>query len=241
MNKYKILISKKINRLFESKNLLRLKFFLHKLFKEKDIGNLQLDFKDKPSRIDIVQMIINSKNYKRYLEIGCFKNELFDNIVCHFKVGVDPVSGGTIRDTSDNYFEKYKDVKFDCIFIDGLHKYDQVKRDILNSLEHLNQDGIIMLHDCLPSNVYDQAIPRCQYKWNGDVWKALVEMRTKPNLDVYTCYADEGIGIIFNRKNRNILKLNIDNFKKLKFKDYFYNYDKYMNLIHFENLNEILN
>ena len=83
------LISKKINRLFESKNLLKLKFFLHKLFKEKDIGSLQFDFKDKPSRIDIVQMIINSKNYKKYLEIGCFKNELFDNIVCNFKVGVE--------------------------------------------------------------------------------------------------------------------------------------------------------
>ena len=234
------LISKKINRLFESKNLLKLKFFLHKLFKEKDIGNLQLDFKDKPSRIDIVQMIINSKNYKKYLEIGCFKNELFDNIVCNFKVGVDPVSGGTIRDTSDNYFELNKDVKFDCIFIDGLHKYDQVKRDILNSLDHLNQDGIIMLHDCLPNNVYDQAIPRCQYKWNGDVWKALVEMRTKPNLDVYTCYADQGIGVIFKRPNRNLLNYPKKDYSKLKFSEYFYNHKKLMNIIEYEELMKII-
>ena len=33
----------------------------------------------------------------------------------------------------------------------------------------------------LPSNVYEQAIPRCQYKWNGDVWKAIVEFRTYKN------------------------------------------------------------
>ena len=50
------------------------------------------------------------------------------NIInCKKKVGVDPVSGGTIRVTSDNFFRTNKE-KFDCIFIDGLHKYAQVKK-----------------------------------------------------------------------------------------------------------------
>ena len=109
--------------------------------------------------------------------------------------------------TSDSFF-KQNEEKFDCIFIDGLHRYHQVKKDILNSIDALNEGGIILLHDCLPNNVYEQAIPRCQYKWNGDVWKAIVECRTNENIDTYTCFADYGIGVILNRKNKNILQLN---------------------------------
>ena len=230
-------IKKKYFRFFESKNVLKINFIIHKYFKEKDIGTLDLDFNDKPSRVKIVQSIIDEKNYKNYLEIGCWKNDLFNEIQCENKIGVDPVSGGTIRKTSDDFFEHNK-LKFDCIFIDGLHKYHQVKRDIINSIDAINDGGIILLHDCLPINVYAQAIPRCQYTWNGDVWKAITEFRTHKDLDIYTCYADHGIGVILNRKNRNLLELEKANFFKMSFKDYFNNYKKYMNLISY---NELMN
>ncbi|MDC3089662.1 class I SAM-dependent methyltransferase [Candidatus Pelagibacter sp.] len=232
MNNY---FSKKIYRFFESKNVLKIKFLIQKYFKEKDIGNLNFNFTDKPDRVKIIKDIIELKNYKNYLEIGCFSNELFDQIKCQHKVGVDPISGGTIRATSDEFFKNNKN-KFDCIFIDGLHKYQQVKKDILNSINFLNKGGIILLHDCLPNNVYEQAIPRCQYKWNGDVWKAIVEFRTYKNLDIYTCYADHGIGVIFVRPNKNQLSLDKKNFLDLRFKDYFENYNKYMNLISYSEL-----
>jgi len=230
-------IKKKYFRFFESKNILKINFIIQKYFKEKDIGTLDLDFSDKPSRAEIIQSIINEKNYKNYLEIGCFKNELFNAIQCENKIGVDPVSGGTIRKTSNDFF-KYNKLKFDCIFIDGLHKYHQVKKDIINSINAINTGGIILLHDCLPLNVYAQAIPRCQYDWNGDVWKAIIEFRTHKDLDIYTCYADQGIGVILNRSNKNLLEIQKVNFLKMSFKDYFNNYKKYMNLI---NYNELMN
>ena len=103
MNNY---LSKKIYRLFESKNVLKILFLIQKLFKEKDIGNLNFDFTNKPTRVKIIKEIIELKNYKNYLEIGCFNNELFNQINCDNKVGVDPVSGGTIRATSDEFFKK---------------------------------------------------------------------------------------------------------------------------------------
>ena len=155
------------------------------------------------------------------------------------KTGVDPVSGGSLRMTSDNFFLKNNE-KFDCIFIDGLHEYHQVKKDIINSLNVLNDNGIILLHDCLPDNVFTQAIPRCKKNWNGDVWKAIVEFRTNPDTDVYTCYADQGIGVIFKKKNKNLLKINTNNFHKLKFEEYFNNYKSLMNLIDFEELLKIV-
>ena len=74
--------------------------------------------------------MIENKNYKKYLEIGCHNDEVFNKISIE-KIGVDPVSGGNFRGTSDEFFKKNKS-NFDCIFIDGLHEYKQVKRDILN-------------------------------------------------------------------------------------------------------------
>ena len=158
---------------------------------------------------------------------------------CIRKVGIDPYTGGTIRKTSDKFFESNNE-NFDCIFIDGLHTYNQVKKDIYNSLKFLNPNGIILLHDCLPNNYFEQATPRCQYIWNGDVWKAIVECRTNKDLDTYTCYADFGIGAILNRSNQKILNVKYNDFAKIKFKDYFTNYKEYMNIVEFEDLLKVI-
>jgi len=232
-------IYKKFLRFLSSKGILKLNYYFHKFFGEKDLGNIGFDFSQKHTRKFIIQDIINKKNYKSYLEIGCFDNELFNHIKCNKKVGVDPYTGGTIRKTSDKFFAKNNE-KFDCIFIDGLHTYSQVKKDIDNSLKFLNSKGIILLHDCLPNNYLEQATPRSQYIWNGDVWKAIVECRINKNIDTYTCYADFGIGVILNRKNRNILQFKSLNFGKMKFSEYFYNYKRFMNLVEYNDLIKII-
>ena len=232
-------IKKKYIRLQGSRNVLKLNYFIEKYFRDEKLGNIGFDFSNKPTRQFVVQNIINLKKFESYLEIGTFHDHLFKNIECNKKVGVDPVSGGTVRKTSDKFFENNKD-KFDCIFIDGLHYYSQVKKDIENSINILNPNGVILLHDCLPNNHFEQAVPRCQITWNGDVWKAIVGCRSKENLDTYTCYADFGIGVIFNRKNKNLLKLNNQNFSKLKFKDYFFKHREFMNIIEYEDLIKII-
>jgi hypothetical protein len=189
---------KKFERLKSSKNILSLIFFYHKIFGEKNIGNIGFDFSKEPSRLTIVLETIQRKKLNSYLEIGCFDNELFNQIKIN-KTGVDPFKGGNVKLTSDIFF-KNNNKKYDCIFIDGLHTYKQVKKDILNSLKYLNKNGIIFLHDCLPNNVYEQNVPRSTYIWHGDVWKAIVEMRTRKDLQTYTIYADYGIGVILKKK-----------------------------------------
>tara|TARA_Y100001954_G_C15705347_1_gene550057 strand:+ start:69 stop:782 length:714 start_codon:yes stop_codon:yes gene_type:complete len=232
-------LTKKIIRLKNSSKVLKLLYYYHYLFYDKKLGNIGFDFTSKKKRFEITQSIIDKKDYKKYLEIGCFDDELFDYIRCEKKVGIDPVSGGTIRVTSDLFF-KDNNENFDCIFIDGLHEYHQVKKDIENSLRFLNEGGIILLHDCLPNNYYEQATPRCQWVWNGDVWKAVVECRALKNIDVYTCYADYGIGVILKRPNKNLLESHNKDFSKLKFEDYFYNNKKLMNIIEYEDLMKII-
>lgn len=210
----------------------------HIIFGEKFYKKLNFNWNLYPHRLEIIQNIIISKNYKKYLEIGCDKDQIFSNILIDFKIGVDPIQGGNVRKTSDDFFKNNLD-KFDIIFIDGLHEYEQVNKDINNSLKALNDGGIILLHDCMPKSYFHQAVPRSRMSWNGDVWKNIVEARANPEIDTYTCFADEGIGIIFNRLNRNKLIINKKNFKKLKFRDFYYNYREYLNIISAEEINKI--
>jgi hypothetical protein len=53
-----------------------------------------------------------------------------------------------------------------------------------------------------------QAVPRYRMIWNGDVWKAIVDLRQNENIEIFTCEMDQGIGIIQNKKNTDVLKLN---------------------------------
>ena len=173
------------------------------------------------------------------MEIGCDKNQSFSNISINKKIGVDPIDGGTHRMTSDKFFLNNHD-KFDIIFIDGLHEYSQVMRDIKNSLNSLTDNGLILIHDCLPNNIWSQITPRINLNWNGDVWKAIVECRTYENIDTYTCIADQGIGLILPRKNKKKLILKNNNFEKLRYKDYFLKHEKYMNLINHQMIDELI-
>ncbi len=222
----------------KQKYLFLLKRILYYIYGEKFYKRLDYDWSKHPSRIEIIQNIINKKNYKKYLEIGCDRNENFSQINIDKKVGVDPSRGGTIRMTSDDFFQENKN-KFDIIFLDGLHTYEQTIKDINNSLKIISDEGVILIHDCLPKKIWNQIVPRMYGHWNGDVWKAIVHSRTYENVDTYTCIADHGIGIIFKRKNRNLLEINVSDFKKLKFSDYYKNHREFMNLITHDNVGKI--
>ncbi len=217
-----------------------LKRLLYYVYGEKFYKTLNYNWSDLPSRTEIIQNIINKKNYKNYLEIGCDNDENFSKIKVKNKVGIDPLKGGTLRMTSDEFFKNNNNF-FDIIFLDGLHTYEQTIKDIDNSLTFLNNNGVILIHDCLPKKIWNQIVPRMYGHWNGDVWKAIVHSRTYDKADTYTCIADHGIGIIFRRENKNKLNLEIKNFKNLKFADYYNNHKKYMNTIIHEEIDEIFN
>ena len=218
------------------------KFFFskvyHLLFKEKFNKKLVFNFPEKVSRLDLIKRAITKNNYQAYLEIGCDDDKIFNSINIK-KIGVDPFSGGNFRGTSDEFFLQNKN-KFDCIFIDGLHIYEQVKKDILNSIDCLSANGIIILHDCLPQTISAQAVPRYRYLWNGDVWKAVVEARTWNQVNTVTVLIDQGVSIIKKNKNTDVLKIEIQNFKKLKFEDFYNNHKKYMRIVNYDDLEEYI-
>ena len=214
------------------------KRLLYYIYGEKFFKRLNYNWKGLPSRTEIIQKIINEQKYSTYLEIGCDNDVNFSKVNIKNKIGVDPLKGGTLRMTSDEFFYENKK-KFDIIFLDGLHTYSQTIKDIDNSLKFLNNNGVILIHDCLPKKIWNQIVPRVYGHWNGDVWKAIVHSRSYEHADTYTCTIDHGLGIVFKRKNKDRLLIENKNFKDLKFADYFNNHEKFMKPLHHKDLEKI--
>ena len=159
------------------------------------------------SRYELLNFLIAKHSYKKYLEIGCRDDACFNKVNAPDKTGVDPNSGGTHRMTSDAFFAQCKET-YDLIFVDGLHESEQVYRDIENSLNHLSENGTIVVHDCNPLfEIRQFKEPIAQSVWNGDVWKAFVAFRQREDLDCIVADFDHGCGIIRKRKNSSTLKI----------------------------------
>jgi len=152
------------------------------------------------TRVDIINHLISTRGYRRYLEIGCQNDWSFSRVAVAEKVGVDPVSGGTVRMKSDAYFSALwlvtEKPSFDVVFIDGDHHHAQVLRDVENALEFLAPGGAIVMHDCLPATPEEEKPNFC-----GTAWRAFVKMREHLGLDAITADMDHGVGII--RRGRN--------------------------------------
>ncbi len=152
------------------------------------------------TRLELILKVLKKVGAKSYLEIGCDKDQIFRHINCQKKVGVDPIRGGSLRMTSDDYFNTYQD-KFDVIFIDGLHHYEQVSRDVNNAIERLNPNGVIIIHDMMP--VHEDEIsmpdpiksPHTRY-WLGDVWRLSFDLMGRSDITFKMIAMDCGCGIV---------------------------------------------
>ncbi len=169
-----------------------------------------------PDRADLINAVAAIVQARSYLEIGCNNDRCFSRVRVETKVGVDPRRGGTVRATSDEFFAGNRS-SFDVVFVDGLHRYAQVVRDVENALKVLEPGGVILIHDCLPLNWAAQYVKPLQHAWNGDVWKAFVEIRTWPNVDAATCMIDQGVGIVVPRPNGDRLELSPPSFEALPY------------------------
>lgn len=160
--------------------------------------------KDTPlNHIEIINLLIEKHKFNSYLEIGIENGICFNSIKIKDKIGIDPNpecsknirSGKFLAITSDNFFAQ--NIKtFDIIFIDGLHYAEQVLKDVDNALKCLNDEGVIVVHDCNPTDEQMQIVPRQQGIWTGDVWKAWVKLRQLPSLEMFVLDTDYGCGII---------------------------------------------
>lgn len=186
-----------------------------------------------PRRSVIINHLLALTPGTNYLEIGVRNPEKnFNRINCLNKYSVDPgvefeTNPVDYKMTSDTFFQALRggkinlipSIKFDVIFIDGLHLANQVERDILNSLHFISDRGFIILHDCNPPSEfharesYNFSNSPAGSFWNGTTWKAFYKFRYHQDLYSICFDTDWGVGVIskFMYPEFNNLKVPINN------------------------------
>lgn len=163
-----------------------------------------------PSYRDFIWSFLTKKEARNYLEIGVRYGETLAGVTVD-SIGIDPKLNFRVNPigrkqrlhlyqmTSDVYFRDHDPrVEFgrpvDVAFLDGLHLFEYLLRDFMNTERFCDRNSVIMLDDCLPLNiemterVHNEAarkdIPIAGW-WTGDVWKVVSILRKyRPDLRI---------------------------------------------------------
>ena len=148
--RYKIIIKDKlITHDFFSSNVFDWKKNLKK-YKKKNISYLEIGSFEGISAYFIHQFFKNKNIHCVDTWLGSDehgKDVNFKDVEFKFDNNLKNVENlNKYKNTSDIFFDNNQNF-FDIIYIDGLHKYYQVKKDLNNALKYLKEDGIIICDD----------------------------------------------------------------------------------------------
>ena len=211
------------------------------------------DVRPGANRITAVRRALEGRATPVYLEIGVSRGFVFQRISADEKIAVDPAFKLSERSrhladskarathyyetTSDSFFENetafLEKRPIDVALIDGQHSYQQVVRDVENTLRYLRDDGVIVLHDCNPRNALigrpaasyaefmaQQTGPLAIGAWSGDVWKAIVHLRsTRDDLRVAVLKCDFGVGVVRKGSPESRLAFSLPQIEALDYPD----------------------
>ena len=175
------------------------------------------------SRAEVVNRMTGLFARPRYLEIGVAAGETFLNVSAATKVAVDPNFNLDVaayanstqifyETTSDEYFSKHNDPqdKFDVVYIDGLHTFEQTLRDFTNAMESLSPNGIVVIDDVLPTSyaaalssqldamLVKQATDDDDNSWMGDTYKLVYFIHAFfPSLRLRTVNDNHGQAVVW--------------------------------------------
>ncbi len=210
-----------------------------------------------PKHTDIINYLVSKKDDPNYLEIGVNDPRYNFNLInASQKHSVDPgvefkQNPVDFQLTSDEFFAKLSkgeilnpEIRFDLIFIDGLHLAHQADRDIANALKFIQDDGFIVIHDCNPATEW-HAREFFQYNftpagkaWNGTTWKAFMKWRYDSS--VFSCCIDSDWGVGIISKSIPIGK-SIENTNPFyEFRVFEENRKEYLNLVTFEEFEHLV-
>jgi hypothetical protein len=143
-----------------------------------------------------------------YLEVGCREGKIFSEVRGK-TIAVDPffrIAGDVMgvkpalhlfQTTSDAFFAggflARSGIALSVTFLDGMHLFEFLLRDLINAEAASRPDGVILMHDCCPFShamcTRDlDALPKGA--WTGDVWKLIPILKVwRPDLrvDVLDC------------------------------------------------------
>lgn len=161
--------------------------------------------------IQFISQLSAKRKTKIYLEIGVEAGRLLSAVHSEIAIGVDPqfnISANVAsnkshvvlhRMTSDTFFADTKAIASmggqpSLVFLDGLHNFEFLIRDLHNAEACCNENSLIFMHDCLPLNAAmaqrDLSVARKLSEnsafpdyWTGDVWKVIpILQKYRPDL-----------------------------------------------------------
>lgn len=155
---------------------------------------------------------------RSYLEVGVSEGRTFNALSFKRKVAVDPCFRFDTRQfssdsvlffsqTSDEYFrQNAHGERFDIIFLDGLHTYDQTFKDLASALMHSHERTVFIVDDVQPIDSYSSMRRQdfayysrrietvggldsslAGHQWHGDVYRIIPLIRLfMPKLEYST-------------------------------------------------------
>ena len=153
--------------------------------------------------IDFLRMAAAVLKPKSYFEIGTETGATMTEFACDtvcvdpkFTLQVDPIGAKRramlFQMTSDEFFAEndLRDIfpdGVDVALLDGLHRFEYLLRDFMNTERACRKDSVLFLHDCMPTDpaIAERYAPVNQI-WTGDVWKMLFILEQyRPELRVF--------------------------------------------------------
>ena len=109
-----------------------------------------------------------------------------------------PVEGEGISEVLADLLNRVE--LYDLILVDSWHTYDSSLRDMRLALSVLKEEGVLVVHDCLPPSAVLVEPSYVVGDWCGETYAAMIDfVAGDPALDVYTVDADFGCAMIRRR------------------------------------------
>jgi hypothetical protein len=200
-----------------------------------------------------LQKLAKINDTKKYLEVGVQQGNTFHSLDFIYQVAVDPqfeFSEDSRKLSNSIYFEMTSDEfwaceqvgeKFDLIFLDGLHTFDQTFRDFCASINFSHDQTIWVIDDVLPNSflaslpdlsltiIARKFLPFSGTQWMGDCYKVVCAIHDYFPQYRYATFEEHGQTVVWKGSRKNfspkfnsmtkISKLNYFNFLKIQKKN----------------------
>ena len=162
---------------------------------------------------DIVNYLISKYNLKSYLEISTpTTSGVYQDIICNDKtILFYSINQPMVRTDIDIIpLDDYKNIKFDkkfdIIFVDPYHTFEQTNHDLEFAYGLLSENGFIVVHDCYTTLKELYNIEYQDEGWCGETYKSFINFNINhPEYQLFVIDCDFGCGIISKNKKRRKL------------------------------------
>jgi len=211
-------------------------------------------------RSELINRLAKANEADSYLEIGVENGITFSEVKVKSKHAVDIAfkcnpseMGGTFSEMPSNDFFATLEPqsKFDLIFLDGLHTFEQSLLDLLNSTKFLSQKGIMIVDNVFPSDYLaslsshklaidlKNKMNDSNRNWMGDVYKSIAFAEIfLPEFDFATTKISPIQTIFWRNRNARISSFrtgSIEKIARMDFADLIDN-SEFLNFMTFEDI-----